>query len=592
MWIKPDIDRASERLSLLCKVVLLVALGVIGVRAAVRLEDWYDTLFYHLPFAALRGGIKIPYEMSDQFQTWYEGFPPLAYWVQGFFWRISGTANATGVVNYLAFLTFLVYCHRALRANFWLVGLIALSAPLVVIHATTSYVDLFGNSFLAIGLSSCLYLHLFPEKRTRAVLIGGLLGLVAAAWTKYFMVPAVAFGFLGYGALLLRKDFEPSPGRRRMAAMIFAAAALASAPYLKNWVLYANPFWPGRLPVFGGYFPYMIDSDALGAALNRPTGFEKASKLTLFVRSLFEIGVPSVYSGRPRWNLDQGWVPPEAMMAFRMGGFWVGGVVLYLLGSFGMLIAFGRKVGVAAVLFFIALLLGVAQIPQSHELRYYLFIPLCWAAAIGMLYPTLKSKAPKTALLGLALTLSSFLYMVSENRTHYSIKFLNLADAAYRYGSTQWWPKFRKEEVYCAVGMDPAAITLTGPTLSEFRIVDRSLTNLCPRGSIIMTHSGITDVRGDLDSVTIYKSIRFDERASEMVEKKEFYGALAFAKRGIEVNPNNAEIHNTLCVIYMGLGRYRDGIKACNRAIELKPDFALARSNLLWLQVKVAEVGR
>src|SRR4051812_9774529 len=126
------------RLGVLCKVALVAALAVLGIRSALRLENWYDTFLYHLPFAALRGGLGIPYDMNDYFRPWYEGFPPLAELVQGIFWKVTGTVNATGVVGYLAFLGFLVYCQRVLRASFGLVGLIALTAPLVIIHTTTS----------------------------------------------------------------------------------------------------------------------------------------------------------------------------------------------------------------------------------------------------------------------------------------------------------------------------------------------------------------------------------------------------------------------------------------------------------------------
>src|SRR6266487_3922464 len=71
--------------------------------------------------------------------------------------RAICAVNATGVVNYLALLGFLGYCHLALRARWWLVALVALTTPMVLIHPTVSYVDLFGNALLAIGVSSCLY---------------------------------------------------------------------------------------------------------------------------------------------------------------------------------------------------------------------------------------------------------------------------------------------------------------------------------------------------------------------------------------------------------------------------------------------------
>src|SRR5207249_4762493 len=126
--------------------------------------------------------LHLPYDMNDTMKPFYQGYPPLPDVLQGFLWRLTGSVNATGVLNYLAFVVFLAYCHLALHARFWVVALIALAAPMVIIHTTVSYVDLFGNSLLAIGVSSCLHLYLFPERPSRLVLLSGLGGLIGAAW--------------------------------------------------------------------------------------------------------------------------------------------------------------------------------------------------------------------------------------------------------------------------------------------------------------------------------------------------------------------------------------------------------------------------
>ena len=175
------VQRALLAITLICALAVSAALVDLAVRAALRLELRWDTFAYHLPFAALRGGLSIPYDMNDRYRPLYDGFPPLPDLAQGLLWKLTGSVNATGVVNYLAFVTFLGYCHVALRARFWLVGLISLTAPMVLIHTTVSYVDLFGNSLLAIGVASCLYLYLFPERASRVVMLGGLAGLAGAA---------------------------------------------------------------------------------------------------------------------------------------------------------------------------------------------------------------------------------------------------------------------------------------------------------------------------------------------------------------------------------------------------------------------------
>ena len=123
-------------LSYALSVFFVLVLTLLFLRSILRLEPRWDTFFYHLPFAAIRGGLDLPYVFNDTLDNIYKGFPPLAHFVQGLLWRITGSVNATGCVNLLAFLAFLIFCYRRLKAPFWLVAMIALTAPLVLIHTT------------------------------------------------------------------------------------------------------------------------------------------------------------------------------------------------------------------------------------------------------------------------------------------------------------------------------------------------------------------------------------------------------------------------------------------------------------------------
>jgi hypothetical protein len=484
--------RIVATLSGLGTLCALVALAVLGVRSAVDLHLRWDTFAYHLPFAALRGGLSIPYELSDRMAPAFQGYPPLPAFLQGALWRLTGSVNATGVVNYLAFATFLFHAHRALRAPFWLVALVALTAPLVVIHACVSYIDLLGNSFVAIGACSCLSLYLFPEKATRAVLVGGLLALAAAAWCKYLLVPPAMLVMAALAALIATQPQIAGFNRRTAGCLCAAAVTLAAVPYIENWILYGNPFWPIRLPLVGDHFPYM--NDALhGAQVEnltqqrrlQPGVAESPSQLALFVKSLFEIEQPTTYPNRYRWIIDQG----TTVAGLRMGGFWGVGALVYLLVVVGLLVtSAGRRgwFGAAAAL---GMLGFVALLPQSHELRYYLFIPLTGAGVIGMLFPHFERLAPRAAMVLLALVLGLFVHMVLENRSHYRIERIGYRVAAHAWGASEWWPKLVRGKTYCAVAMDPIGILLTGPTLSEYTIIDRSDAKLCPPGSSIISRT-------------------------------------------------------------------------------------------------------
>jgi Tetratricopeptide repeat len=474
-------------LTVACAAVAMVALVDLAIRSAVRLDLRWDTFSYHLPFAALRGGLSIPYDMNDTIRPLFEGFPPLPDLVQGLLWRLTGSVNATGVVNFIAFGLFLMYCHKVLRAPFWLVALISLTAPMVLIHTTVSYVDLFGNSFLAIGVSSCLYAYLFPERPSRAVVVGGLAALATAAWSKELLVPVVAVMLIFFAAIVLRSTAADRFSRRQAAAIILVFATLAATPYVKNLVAYGNPIWPTRVPIVGALFPYAIDATTTGAETQRPAVLIDAPQAEVFVQSLFEINVPTQYQNRPRWIIDQG----NASDGFRMGGFWGFGVIVYLLVTFGMLIAYRRRAGIVASVAGIGLLCFVAVLPQSNELRYYMFIPLTWAATIGMLYPKLRDRFPRAGLGLLVLVLALFGHMVSQNWTYYQIEKIDYQDAAVAWGAAAWWPYLQQGQTYCVVDMLPIGIMMTGPTMSEYSIVDRSKVSLCPAGTIVVTTAGI-----------------------------------------------------------------------------------------------------
>jgi len=304
-------DRAPRILILLCALVAAVALTDLALRAALRLDENWDGLAYHLPFAAMRAGISIPYEISDQFKGFFEGFPPLPELTQGILWRLTGSVNAAGLANYLAFVLFLAYCHKILRAPFYLVALISLTAPLVLIHTTVLYVDLFGNALLAIGLSSCLYLYLFPETAGRAVIIGGLAGLTAAAWSKYQMAPIAGLAFCMLAILCWRSRRPIGVSRRQFATLLVLAVSLASIPYLKNLFVYGNPVWPIRVPIIGDMLPYLRNQLLDDVGNQQPNALRNLGAFPLFVRSLFEIDVPTHYANIPRWNVDMWGLGPH-----------------------------------------------------------------------------------------------------------------------------------------------------------------------------------------------------------------------------------------------------------------------------------------
>src|SRR5262249_20998712 len=159
-----------------------------------------------------------------------------------------------------------------------------------------------------------------------------------------------------------------------------------------------------RMPLIGDLLRYKVDAVAQGVAAQRPPPFRDYGAMRLFVHSLLEIGHPTHYDHRARWIIDQG----NAWLAFRMGGFWGLGVVFYLASMVALLVRTSGRRGVVASAGALIVLGFVATLPQSHELRYYLFLPLAWAAAVGMAFAQFEEAMPRVAIVFLIVMLGLF----------------------------------------------------------------------------------------------------------------------------------------------------------------------------------------
>ncbi|MEP6539627.1 MAG: hypothetical protein ABJF23_30115, partial [Bryobacteraceae bacterium] len=448
-------------------------LAATAVRAALRLEMRWDTFMYHVPFAARRAGLGIPYESPPYLQACYNGFPPLPELLQGALWRISGSINGTGLLNYLALGLFVFFAWRYLEARLWVLILLCLTAPLVLIHASSSYVDLFSNSLLAIAVSAFLAMLLFDRWMDATLLTWALAGMAAAAWSKYTAMPVI--GLLAFGFLVSYWRRRGDPRASRFAGWVLAALLIACVPYAKNWILYHNPTWPGGITALRKYFPSLIDT-GLMQNLQSPPPLHGYSQPGLFLHSLFEMGHPTRYPDRERWIIDQG----NAWIAYRSGGFWVVGVVTASLAAVLLGFLSARRNGFVVAIALLILGSVVSVLPQSHELRYFQFLPLTVAALVATLLPRVSERFPATTLVILCLILGEFAFISKINRAYYRVERVGYEQAAAIWGVKPFWRTLEPGRTYCAVGFEPVAFLLTGPTMREFHIIDRPDAGLCP----------------------------------------------------------------------------------------------------------------
>jgi hypothetical protein len=455
------------------------AMTILALRSGLRLELRWDTFMYHIPFASRRAGLGVPYESPPYLQACYDGFPPLPELLQGILWRATGSMNATGVLNFLALCVFLFFAWRRLAARFWILVLLCLTAPLVLIHAASSYVDLFSNALLSIGVAAFLAMALFDRWLEKELLMWALAGMVGAAWSKFCTVPIVAALFLGYLAVYGHRGSDAKA--RRLKRWVLVALLAAGLPYLKNLFLYHNPTWPGGITALKSYFPVLIDTDSM-QKLQSPPSLKDASRVELFLRSILEIGHPTSYPMRERWIIDQG----NAWVAYRSGGFWVVGVITASLAAilFGFLSQRRRGFTIVAALGILWCLVSV--LPQSHELRYFQFLPFTVAALVAILIPRARTRYPAATLVTLCLIVGEFVWISKVNRAYYGLEKVGYEQAAEAWGIKPFWNSLEPGKTYCAVGFEPVAFLLTGPSLREFHIVDRPNVELCPPNVTIL----------------------------------------------------------------------------------------------------------
>lgn len=460
--------------------VVLLALVLLAVRSYTRVEWRWDAWSYHFPYAAKAGGLHVPFHMDEQLAARFSGYPPLAHIIEGALWRVTGTIHAAGVINMIGLVAFLAVCHFLLRAPFFIVGLIALTTPLVVIHSATVYVDLFSNAFLAIGLAVLIYVYVSDRQHDRRLLFVGLGGVVVAMWSK---LPLVPIGVLVAGAyVLVYRPWSVDRAARQWLLRAFSGfAVVASLPFVRNLLLHGNPIWPVNAPFFGGD-RVPIGGQVVGT-IQVPPPLVGRSQPELFIRSLLEIGHPTHYADRPRWVLDQS----GGQIAYRSGGFWNVGVVVFFTTMIVLLVVLGgRKGRITAAACGVALGL-VSVLPQSHSLRYYMFIPLVWAAVIGMFFPRLRHNHATVALIGCVVAMGMFVTMYRANEQYYRVEHTSYHDAALHWGAVQMWPYLRPGIVYCDIRDQlafPRGIAMTGPTMKEFTIYVRPTRSACPKGSV------------------------------------------------------------------------------------------------------------
>lgn len=356
--------------------VLAAALvGLTCLKAITTVDMTWDTLSYHMPFAALRAGLMTPWQFQrgpveiDTLTAFYQGFPVLGDLLQGWMWRLSGRAEAINLLGIMSMTALVGYLKWAFRisAPWSFIGLFAI--PQVQSAAAGGYIDVNASAALTILMLSICDLWANPHKfRSPARWIILFLGAFVAANSKLQTSLFVCFALPLVIPPTWRLLREQLANRRQIVGVALlqtCAALLILVNLVKNFILYHNPVFPIDLRIAGIHFSGAVKENWLSAG--------PMHHLPQFVQWLLSILEFHALDGReiPYTN-GMGNVSITSL-GFEMGGFFsalvVGGVGFFILCVW--LRRDRLSICFAAMLFYFTIM--VALFPNSLILRYSLF---------------------------------------------------------------------------------------------------------------------------------------------------------------------------------------------------------------------------
>lgn len=370
-------ERSKQRrlgIETILSIVALTLTVSVFLKVILDIDNNYDPGWYHLPFAGRIWGI-LPKEMFTGDEKWFEprfdGFPLLAHFLQGFFWRITGRMQSTNLVSFLSIVGYWFFLRNYFAVPLYLSVIALFSIPLVLTHVSTSFVDLLGN----VG-TSILVMMTYSFYKNRQLpriqeLLIAFLGAAIAVNTKTQLQPLVfvilivvgiRLGWLYWREKSLTKLFKILPIALLASIIIFASP-------VKNTVLYGNPLYPIKIEVGGIVLNHKLN----------PEAFEEGNRQLSWLKSVLEINAPLT------WTPDQWSKYPSRS---RRGGFFGAYVVFNLLLLLGFLVreliqnrslpkSDRPREAKLAVLTAIAMTLVPLNFPQSHELRYFMYWMIC-----------------------------------------------------------------------------------------------------------------------------------------------------------------------------------------------------------------------
>jgi hypothetical protein len=364
-------QQRTMRIEVILSLVAIVLITGIFLKAVLDIDNNYDPGWYHLPFAGRIWGI-LPKSMFLGDEKWFEprfaGFPLLAHFLQGFFWRITGRMQSTNLVSFFSVIGYLYFLKKFWQVPLYLSAIALFSIPLVLTQASTSFVDLLGNIGTSILVMMTYSFYKNSQLPTRNDLLMAVLGAAIAVNTKTQLQPLIVLILIVTALRLIWLVWQKNLGVKHLVKILpvtILASLIIFASPIKNTVVYGNPFYPIKVQVGGIVLNHKLS----------PEAYDEGNRQLNWLTSVLDIETPHT------WTPDQ-W--SDVIQRNRRGGFFGAYVVfnfLLLLGFFlreliqNKSLPPGDRSQAAkfALLTAIAMSLPPLNFPQSHELRYFMY---------------------------------------------------------------------------------------------------------------------------------------------------------------------------------------------------------------------------
>ncbi len=390
----------------------------LGIRALTHMDTAWDSLAYHLPFAARLSGIfpKSEYAYDSYFESLYMGVPKLTEFLQGLFWRSTGLVSAANLVGFISILLVVIVATTRLKLRFWMVTLFLFSIPLVSIHSITSYNDLPAGSFITIAfinLIAAFERDRFDIKNLFAVLIP----LAVSANLKYQTTLIAVMFFALVFLIFMYKNINlhnPANGRKNFYVQFVVVSLfcglLLCGNLLYNFIQYKNPFFPLAAKIGPVYFDGPLAVGLAGES-------QDTNVLRRYIYSLSELHLWTDNRGG-LWTIDMSSSGnDEYGINFKTGGYFVVNLVLWsgflLIGNWFVKDSKDLNYLIIALASFAV----VALLPVPYYLRYWLFLPMNLALAALLLFEKHARHVMQSFALVLLLQFPIFIFVTHQLKT-------------------------------------------------------------------------------------------------------------------------------------------------------------------------------